>query len=136
MLKSLLAIVLTLGLVGGALYGFQTRIDNKSAEAKEAFAAKVAQVKTENNQNTVGDVSRNIGRAAGQFGAGVAESVTDSTRVEWITIEPRSREECIAASNGVLDRMYMRCRNGRQEMVRFDAKGRKVVISERPIPTH
>lgn len=82
------------------------------------------------------DVAREAGRAAGRFGAGMAESINEATQAQWITIEPRSREECLAESGGVLNNMFVRCRNGRQELVRFDSKGNKVVLSERPIPTH
>lgn len=85
--------------------------------------------------------ARSAGRAVGEFGAGVGEVVGEgmtrsisSLQPEWVTVAPRSKEECIAESKGVLDATYMRCRNGRQEHVRFDEQGRKRVLSERPIP--
>lgn len=85
--------------------------------------------------------ARQAGRAVGEFGAGVGEAVGQgvarsiaSLQPEWITIAPRAKEECIAESHGVLDASYLRCRNGRQEYVQFDAQGRKKVLSERPIP--
>ncbi|MCZ4306976.1 hypothetical protein O4G98_19760 [Zoogloeaceae bacterium G21618-S1] len=79
------------------------------------------------------------GKALGQISAGVAEGITQPMRdaqPEWITIAPRSKQECIAESSGELNTIYMRCRNGRQEFVRHDANGRKRVLSERPIPQH
>jgi len=86
-------------------------------------------------------VARSAGRAVGEFGVGMGEAVAGgvarglaSMQPEWITIAPRSKEECLAESGGVLNRMYMRCRDGRQEYVRFDANGNKRVLNERPIP--
>lgn len=79
------------------------------------------------------------GRVVGEFGAGVGAGVAQgihSLHPQWITIQPRSKEECIAESGGVLNTTYVRCRNGRQELVRFDANGNKVVLSERSIPMH
>jgi hypothetical protein len=85
--------------------------------------------------------ARASGRAVGEFGAGVGEVVGQGVarsvanlQPEWITIPPRSKEECIAEAGGVIDSIYMRCRNGRQEYVRYDENGRKRVLSERPIP--
>lgn len=74
-----------------------------------------------------------LGRQVGIFGKGlVHESL--SLEPEWETVEPRSREACLAESGGVLDVRYMRCRNGRQEWVRYDPDGRRRVLRERPIP--
>jgi len=84
-------------------------------------------------------VAREAGRMAGEFGAGVGDSVAASMaerQPQWITIEPESKEACMAASGGVINPVYMRCRNGRQEYVRFDAQGNKVVLQERPIPVN
>jgi len=82
---------------------------------------------------------KGLGKLLGQFGTGVAEEVgagMAKQQPHWITIEPGSKEECIAKAGGVLNNTYMRCRNGRQEFVRFDADGNKVVLNERPIPTN
>lgn len=82
-------------------------------------------------------VPRQAGRAAGEFGAGVGEAVVEpltSLRPEWVTIAPRSKEECMAESGGVVNTTFMRCRSGWQEYVQYDRHGRKRVISERPIP--
>ncbi|WP_333857171.1 hypothetical protein [Denitromonas sp.] len=79
------------------------------------------------------------GKALGQISTGVAEGITQPMRdaqPEWITIAPKSKQECIAESGGELNTIYMRCRNGRQEYVRHDADGQKRVLSERPIPQH
>ena len=88
-------------------------------------------------------VARQAGHAAGQFGVGVGEAVGQgvarslaSLQPEWITIPPRSKEECLTEAGGVLNNVFMRCRNGRQEFVRYDENGRKRVLSERPIPSH
>ena len=79
------------------------------------------------------------GKALGQIGSGLTEGITHPMRdaqPEWITIAPRSKKDCIAESGGELNAIYMRCRNGRQEYVRYDAAGRKRVLSERAIPLH
>ncbi|GAB3674143.1 hypothetical protein [Salinisphaera aquimarina] len=78
-----------------------------------------------------------MGRVFGSFGAGVGEAAVQPLRdrqAHWITIEPRSREDCLAASKGVVNATYVRCRHGRQELTRFDGAGNRVVLSERPIP--
>jgi len=70
-------------------------------------------------------LARNAGRAVGEFGVGVGEvvgrgvarSVAD-LQPEWITIEPRPKEDCLAASGGELNNTYLRCRNGRQQQAR------------------
>lgn len=53
-------------------------------------------------------VSRKAGRAVGEFGAGVAEVLGEglnqgisSIQPQWITIAPRSKDECFAESGGV-----------------------------------
>ena len=86
-------------------------------------------------------VAHGAGKAVGEFGAGVGEAVANgvskglaSMQPQWITIAPRSKDECLAESGGVLNKMYMRCRDGRQEYVRYDANGNKIVLNERPIP--
>lgn len=82
-------------------------------------------------------VTHQAGKAVGEFGAGVSAGVAQgmsSLQPQWITIQPRSKQECIAESGGVLNTTYARCRNGRQELVRFDANGNKIVLSERSIP--
>jgi hypothetical protein len=83
------------------------------------------------------------GKSVGEFTSSVGSSVTDNMRktmqaneLQWITIEPKSKETCLKESGGTLDHTYMRCRNGRQEYVRFDANGQKVVLSERAIPAY
>ena len=87
------------------------------------------------------NLAREAGRAVRQFGAGVGEAVGHGVsrsirdlQPHWITIEPRPKKVCLSESGGELNRTYMRCRNGRQEYVRFDAQGNKRVLSERPIP--
>lgn len=82
---------------------------------------------------------RELGSLFGRFGTGVGEEIGNSMakqQPQWITIEPGSKEECIAKAGGVLNNTYMRCRNGRQELVRFDTDGKKIVLNERPIPTN
>lgn len=82
---------------------------------------------------------KELGGLIGKFGTGVGEEIGSSMAKQqphWITIEPGTKEECIAKAGGVLNNTYMRCRNGRQEFVRFDADGNKVVLNERPIPTN
>lgn len=86
-----------------------------------------------------GSLLKELGSLIGNFGSGVGEEIGNSMakqQPQWITIEPGSKEECIAKAGGVLNNTYMRCRNGRQEQVRIGADGKKVVLNERPIPTH
>ena len=86
-----------------------------------------------------GSLLKELGGLIGKFGTGVGEEIGSSMAKQqphWITIEPGTKEECIAKASGVLNNTYMRCRNGRQEFVRFDANGNKVVLNERPIPTN
>lgn len=78
-------------------------------------------------------ISQEVGKEVGRFGKGVAQSVMD-LQPHWETIEPRSKEECLSDSGGVLDNRFMRCRNGRQEWVRYDTEGRRKVLRVRPIP--
>ncbi len=86
-------------------------------------------------------VAREAGKVVGEFGAGVGEAAMDPMRQsletmqpQWITIPPRSKEECMAESGGVVNPIFMRCRNGWQEHVRYDRAGNKKVLSERAIP--
>ncbi|TVO63991.1 hypothetical protein [Denitromonas ohlonensis] len=88
---------------------------------------------------TAESMLHSAGKALGQISTGIAEGVTQplrETQPEWVTIAPRSKQECIAESGGELNTIYMRCRNGRQEYIRHDAAGRKRVLSERPIPPY
>lgn len=86
-------------------------------------------------------VARQVGRATGEFGAGVGEAVgagvasgMSALQPQWVTIAPRLKDDCLAESGGVINPVFIRCRNGRQELVRFDASGNKIVLSERDIP--
>lgn len=76
-----------------------------------------------------------VGEAGGSVASGIKKSM-QSNEPQWITIEPKSKETCLKESGGTLDHTYMRCRNGRQEYVRFDTNGQKVVLSERAIPAY
>lgn len=73
---------------------------------------------------------------------GVTKNIQDvqkavvTEKSEWITIPPRSKEECIKESGGELNNYFVRCRNGRQELVKVSESGRKTVLSERPIPSN
>lgn len=79
-------------------------------------------------------VANQAGRVLGDFSAGAMGAATDSLHAEWVTIPPRSKEECMAESGGVVNPVFMRCRNGRQEQVRTDSRGNRHVVRERPIP--
>lgn len=86
-------------------------------------------------------VARSTGKAVGEFGAGVGEAVGEGVtrgmsglQSQWITIPPRSKDECLSETGGVVNPVFVRCRNGRQESVRYDANGVKIVLRERPIP--
>ena len=85
--------------------------------------------------------ARQAGKAAGEFGAGVGEAIGEGIyqgmaplQPEWVTVPPRSKEECLAESGGVVNPVFVRCRNGRQEYVRTDRQGNRSVLRERPIP--
>ncbi|MCC2657082.1 MAG: hypothetical protein K0Q76_2190 [Panacagrimonas sp.] len=86
--------------------------------------------------------ARDAGRAVGEFGAGVGEVVGEGvmkgatgSQAEWVTVKPRSKDECMTESGGVVDPTFMRCRNGYQEYVQVGRDGRRKVLRERPIPT-
>lgn len=79
------------------------------------------------------EVARSVGRVAGQFGVGVADSIRD-TQPQWETIPAKPKDECLKESKGVLDNAFVRCRNGRQEYVQYSSKNERMVLRERPIP--
>ena len=81
------------------------------------------------------DVVRSVGRLAGQFGVGVTDTIRDS-QPQWETIRPKSKDECLKASDGVFDNAFVRCRNGRQEQVQYNSKNERMVLRERPIPVN
>lgn len=81
------------------------------------------------------------GRTVAEFGAGAGEAIGArignaiwEMQPQWITIAPRSKKECLAQTGGEMNAMFVRCRNGWQEYVRYDRQGAKVVLSERAIP--
>lgn len=85
--------------------------------------------------------ARQAGKAAGEFGAGVGEAFGEGVaqgmaplQPEWVTVPPRTKEECLAESGGVVNPVFVRCRNGRQEYVRTDRQGNRSILRERPIP--
>jgi ABC-type transport system involved in cytochrome bd biosynthesis fused ATPase/permease subunit len=88
-------------------------------------------------------ISYQAGKAVGSFAAGVGAASSEQVmrsvqnlQPEWITIQPKTKQVCLKESQGELNKIYMRCRNGWQEYVRFDEQGRKVVLSERAIPSY
>ncbi len=106
-----------------------------------ACAAVVAVALLATGPSNADTAARAAGRAVGEFGAGVGEAVGEGLtkglsqmQPQWITVHPRSKDDCLAESGGVVNPVFVRCRNGRQEYVRFDANGNKIVLSERPIP--
>lgn len=62
------------------------------------------------------------------------EAMAERLTPQWETIQPRSKEDCIRESGGVLNNAFVRCRNGRQESVTYDRAGRRKIHQERPIP--
>lgn len=84
-------------------------------------------------------IVQSIGNILGEFSTGVGAGATKAIvaqQAQWITIAARPKAVCIAESGNVINTVYVRCRNGRQEFVRFDANGQKIVLSERPIPLY
>ena len=80
-------------------------------------------------------VLRNLGRNTGSYGVGVSDAI-HAAQPSWVTVAPRSKEDCLKESGGELNNFYVRCRNGRQEYVRTDSLGNRRVLSERPIPAN
>lgn len=82
-------------------------------------------------------LSRQAGKSVGEFGVGVGQAIgsglADGMHLEWETVAPRSKEQCLLESGGVVNPVFVRCRNGRQEQVRY-SNGRRIVVRERPIP--
>lgn len=77
------------------------------------------------------------GQALGSFGAGVANVITKQmwdSQPHWVTVEPKSKDECMKASHGTIDSGFMRCRNGYQAQVIVTSSGEIHVIQERKIP--
>jgi hypothetical protein len=84
---------------------------------------------------------REAGRALGEFSMGASESITkpmfDSIKdgsPHWVTVQPRTKAECLKESNGELNPVYVRCFNGMQQLVTTDSKGNQHVLQERKIP--
>jgi len=65
----------------------------------------------------------------------ITEAVS-SMQPHWETIPPKSKEECLKESGGSINNVYVRCRNGRQEYVRINANGERLVVQERAIPAN
>jgi len=57
-----------------------------------------------------------------------------ATMPQWETIQPKSKAECLHASDGALNPVFVRCHYGYQELVTYDSKGHRKVIQDRPIP--
>jgi len=53
---------------------------------------------------------------------------------QWETIQPKSKTECLQASGGALNPVFVRCHYGYQALVTYDSKGHRKVIQDRPIP--
>ena len=84
-------------------------------------------------------IVQSLGNTIGEFSAGVGSGVGNaiaSQQPQWIIINQRPKKECIAEAGGVINTTYVRCRNGRQEFVRFDENHNKIVFQERSIPLH
>lgn len=52
----------------------------------------------------------------------------------WVTVEPKTKTECLSVSRGELNPAYVRCISGYQQHVQKDSQGNIRVLSERPIP--
>ena len=84
-------------------------------------------------------IAQSIGNPIGEFSTGVGPDVGNviaSQQPQWIIINQRPKKECIAEAGGVINTTYVRCRNGRQEFVRFDENHNKIALQERSIPMH
>ncbi|HEY0915917.1 MAG TPA: hypothetical protein VGE22_13680 [Solimonas sp.] len=79
-------------------------------------------------------IANEAGRIFGEFGRGAGEAATEGLQASWETIPPKSKEACLAESGGIVNPAFVRCRNGRQEQVRYTSSGERRVMRERPIP--
>jgi hypothetical protein len=91
----------------------------------------------------INEASRGAGQALGNFGAGVGDAIGDSMQESikrntphWITIAPRTKEDCFKETGGIVNKTFMRCRNGYQQSVYTLSTGEIRVLQERPIPAN
>lgn len=81
-------------------------------------------------------IPNQAGYYAGQFGAGVSRSVLDAmyeNRPTWVDVKPRSKAECMKESEGMVNPIYMKCRNGYQAYIVRLSSGEFRVLDERPL---
>ena len=83
--------------------------------------------------------ARQAGRAYGEFSRGISEAIVapmaDSLPRNVIeNINPRPKAECLQESGGVVNKQYMRCRNGAQLTWRVRSNGERELVREQPLP--
>lgn len=83
--------------------------------------------------------ARQAGRAYGEFSRGVGEAIVapmaeSLPRNVIENVNPRPKAECLQESGGVLNKQYMRCRNGAQLTWRIRSNGERELIREQPLP--
>lgn len=85
--------------------------------------------------------ARKAGRAYGEFSRGVGEAImapmADSMPRHVIeNVEPQPKDVCMKESNGVIDKKFMRCRNGAQLTWYVRSDGSRELVREKPLPVH
>ena len=74
-------------------------------------------------------VIKALGESAGLAGRHISEESFGT----WIQVDPQSKEACLAKTSGVVNKTYMRCRNGYQALMRKSGD-RLIVERYRNIP--
>jgi len=72
---------------------------------------------------------------AGHQTASILQQSAERINPHWETIQPKSKAECLQASAGALNPVFVRCHYGYQEFVTYDTTGKRRVHNERSIPS-
>lgn len=89
------------------------------------------------NNGAVQGAAQTVAAAAGGASQAIFQGQIDKIQREqpqWETTLGRSKDECMAISNGVINEAFMRCRHGYQQFVSHKDNGTTLVLQERKIP--
>lgn len=83
--------------------------------------------------------ARQAVRAYGEFSRGISEAIVapmaeSLPRNVIENVNPRPKAECLQESGGVVNKQYMRCRNGAQLTWRVRSNGERELVREQPLP--
>lgn len=82
-------------------------------------------------------LAQKAGKAVGQFGQSIGAQMQYAIPRNVIeNIEPRDKSACMEESGGVINKAYVRCRNGAQMTWRVYPDGRRELIAEKPLPAN